>query len=133
MRWRFMSRISIDKNVTIIIVDVFLQNKGIQKKVRMALDTGASYVMIPWDVAEALNLEPALSSEKIETVPASGVEKAPVVTIEIINVLGCEAARVKALVHDLPAKSYVDGLLGLSFLKNFNITLNFKEGILKIE
>ena len=32
-----------------------------------------------------------------------------------------------------PAKSYVDGLLGLSFLRNFNLHIGFKEGYLELE
>ncbi|MBI4162178.1 MAG: hypothetical protein HY513_00715 [Candidatus Aenigmarchaeota archaeon] len=34
---------------------------------------------------------------------------------------------------EIPPKSYIDGLLGLSFLRNFNINMNFKEGALEIE
>jgi len=55
------------------------------------------------------------------------------VSFDSVRVLGKEAKNVKAIVHDLPAKSYVDGLLGLSFLRNFNVHLNFKEGTLEID
>jgi hypothetical protein len=36
------------------------------------------------------------------------------------------------VVHDLPPKSRVDGLLGLSFLSNFNIHLLLRDGLLEI-
>jgi len=42
-------------------------------------------------------------------------------------------SNVKAIVHDLPAKSYVDGLLGLSFLRNFELNINFREGCLELK
>jgi clan AA aspartic protease (TIGR02281 family) len=100
---------------------------------KMALDTGATYVMISWDMAEKLELKPELSRERIETVTASGVEKAPLVELPSVSVLGKEARNIKAIVHDLPPKSYVDGLLGLSFLRNFNLQINFREGYLEIE
>ena len=35
--------------------------------------------------------------------------------------------------NDLPEKSYVDGLLGLSFLKRFRLYLDFQTGILELE
>ncbi|MBI2448978.1 retroviral-like aspartic protease family protein [Candidatus Pacearchaeota archaeon] len=128
-----MGKINFDRELSVIVVDVFIEHNGIQKKVRMALDTGATYVMIPWEVAEILSLQPQLLQEKIDMVTASGVEKVPIATLSRIKVNKSEAHNVKAIVHDLPSKSYVDGLLGLSFLRNFNVHLDFKEGILEIK
>jgi len=65
-------------------------------------------------------------------ITVSGVEKTPIVTLEAVSVAGNEIRNIKALVHDLPPKSYVDGLLGLSFLKNFNIYFNFEQGFLEL-
>jgi predicted aspartyl protease len=65
-------------------------------------------------------------------VTASGVERAPLITLESVSLGGEEVKEVQALVHDLPPRSYVDGLLGLSFLRNFRVSLNFKEGILEL-
>ena len=55
-----------------LVVDFFLQHGTSQRKVRMAVDTGASCVMIPWDVALALSLSLETSTEKVEMVTASG-------------------------------------------------------------
>lgn len=122
-----------DPNASVIVVDVELENNSRKTTKRMALDTGATYILFPWDVASLLGIKPEFAEERIETVTASGVEKVPLVQIGSVRVLGKEAKNVKAIVHDLPAKSYVDGLLGLSFLRNFNVRLNFKEGILEID
>ena len=128
-----MGKINFDKELNVIVVDVFIEHNGIQKKVRMALDTGATYVMIPWEVAEILKLQPQLLQEKIDMVTASGVEKVPLVTLSHMKVGNSEAHDVKAMIHDLPAKSYVDGLLGLSFLRNFNVHLDFRDSMLEIK
>ncbi len=98
----------------------------------MALDTGATYVIIPWDVAELVGYKPELSKEKTTMVTASGVESAPIIELKSISVLGKKAFNIKAIVHDLPPKSYVDGLLGLSFLKNFELRINFKKSELEL-
>lgn len=127
-----MAKIKIDKNQQIIVLDVVLQGRFVETA-QMALDTGASYLMIPWRIAKVLDLQPELSQEKVETVTASGTEIVPVITIPLVKVLGKESKNIKALVHDLPSKSYVDGLLGLSYLKHFNVHLNFKDGILEID
>lgn len=128
-----MGKLNFDKesNVIIVYVEIRVGDKIVRPK--MALDTGATYTMIPWEIAEALGLQPEISKEKIEMITASGIEKAPIITLEKVSVAGEEAANIKAIAHDLPARSYVDGLLGLSFLKNFNLSINFKEGILEID
>ena len=77
----------------------------------MALDTGSTYVLIPWDIAEALGYEPAYSKRKVDITTASGTEKAPLITVKRVSVLGKEVRDVACVVHDLPETSRVDGLL----------------------
>lgn len=127
-----MGKINFDKEQNVIVVYVEIKVKDKIVRPKMALDTGATYTMIPWDIAEALGLQPEISRERTEMITASGIEKVPIVSLDKVNVAGKEIENIKAIVHDLPAKSYVDGLLGLSFLRNFNINLNFKEGFLEI-
>ena len=82
----------------------------------MALDTGATYTMIPWEIAEALGYKPEMSKEKVTLITASGVETAPLIEIKKIKFLGEGLDNVAVVCHDLPPKSYVTGLLGSSFL-----------------
>ncbi len=63
----------------------------------------------------------------------SGIEKAPLITIDKVTVLGKDADNVDCVVHDLPEMSKVDGLLGLSFLKRFRVSIDFRNGRLEIE
>ena len=105
-----MARISFLKNQNVIITDVLIQSGSIKKRVKMALDTGATYVMVPWQIAEVLGLKPELSRNRIEMITASGVEKVPIVHLPVVRVGQCVVKNVKAMVHDLPVKSYVDGL-----------------------
>lgn len=121
------------KSSIIVITPTLVGINGKKKKIDMALDTGATYTMIPWDLAEVLGYAPELSKERIELITASGVEKSPLITLNSLSVLQKNAKDVKTIVHDLPPKSYVDGLLGLSFLRNFEIRLNFKKGVLEID
>lgn len=107
----------------IILLELKIEGIDGVRTLKVALDTGATYVMIPWDIAEILGYEPGLSKERINMTTASGVEKVPLITLNSVKVLGKKAENVKAIVHDLPPRSYVDGLLGLSFLRNFRICL----------
>lgn len=95
-----MATLKFDKEVSVIVVYVKIKAQDIVLEPKMALDTGATYVMISWDMAEKLGLKPELSRERIETVTASGVEKVPLVELPYVSVLGKEARNIKAIVYD---------------------------------
>jgi len=99
----------------------------------MVLDTGATYTMIPWYIAEELGYNPAASKEFISMTTASGTIEAPLITIDCVSILDMPIENQKVIVHNLPESSHVDGLLGLSYLKHFKLTIDFKKGILALE
>lgn len=128
-----MPKFRFDTKTSVIILNVLLEgNDNSKQKIRVALDTGATYTMIPWKSAEILGLEPELSKEKIDIITASGVEKAPLVTLKSIIVLGKRIEGVEVVVHDLPPKSCVDGLLGLKSLVELELKVDFSAGILEV-
>lgn len=49
-----------------------------------------------------------------------------------MSALGKEVGDVDCVGHDLPEMSRVDGLLGLSFLKRFRVSIGFRDGNLEI-
>jgi len=132
MQLHSMSKFKFNIKAPIIILTVSLEGqKGFKQKIKMALDTGVTYTMIPWKTAEILGLEPELSKEKVEIITASGMEKAPLVTLKSLVVLGKKIENVEVIVHDLPPKSYVDGLLGLKSLVELRLKIDFNDGLLE--
>lgn len=69
----------------------------------------------------------------ILTTTASTTESVPQVIIPKVSVLGEEIEAVDGLVKDLPSAAGVDGLLGMSFIKHFNVEINFDQGKLTLE
>ena len=128
-----MGTICIEKEAPIISLYVGIRVGEKIVRPKMALDNGATYTMVSWDLAEVLNLRPEISHRRIQIITASGIEAAPVLTVNSMKALGEKAKNVNIIIHDLPSKNYVDGLLGLSFLKNFNVNINFRKGVLSIE
>lgn len=122
-----------DISAPVIIVEPELEGEDVNEIIKMALDTGATYTMLPWKIARVLGLKPEVSERRIDIITASGVESVPLVNLKSIRLLDKKVSNIDVVIHDLPPKSYVDGLLGLSFLRNFNLHLNFKEGYLEIE
>jgi clan AA aspartic protease (TIGR02281 family) len=128
-----MAKIKFDRQSPVIAIDITLESEGgIKRRIRVALDTGATYTMIPWEIAEALGYKPEMSKEKVTLITASGVETAPLIEIKKIRFLGEELDNVSVVCHDLPPKSYVTGLLGSSFLRHFKITIDYPKGVFEI-
>jgi clan AA aspartic protease (TIGR02281 family) len=126
-------RISLNKEEPIILIRVELIGEVGWYEIEMALDTGSTYTIIPWGVAERLGYDPATSVERVALTTASTIEKAPLITLKSMRIDDIEIDNVKVVVHDLPPKSRIDGLLGLSFLKHFNTDIHFKRKTLEIK
>lgn len=98
----------------------------------LVLDTGASLVVLPWKLVTMIGIK-IDPTKTVRTTTATTVETVPEVIIPKMDVLGKTVKSVKALIKDLPPESPADGLLGLSFLKNFKLTLDFKNGVMTLE
>lgn len=123
-----------DPRRNIILVEARIEGeKNRWTSLQMALDTGASLTVIPWSAAEMLGFDPARSRRRMRFMTGSGMEAAPVLTVDAVEVLGVQISRVPVLCHDLPQRSLVDGLLGLSFLKHCRLSIDFPGGVLDLE
>lgn len=97
----------------------------------MILDTGSSFVTLPYDLATSIGL-PIDLTNTVRLTSASTVETRPKIVIPEISVLGKRIKNVEAIIKDLPPEAPADGLLGLSFLKHFKLTIDFKKGLLEL-
>jgi aspartyl protease family protein len=116
-----------------IVLFITICHGTIKRRLKMVLDTGATYCMIPWHIAEELGYKPALLKESIAVHTANGQIHVPIITVESIMVLGKTVKNCKVLIHDLPETSRVDGLIGLSFLKKCKVMIDFRKGVLELE
>ena len=101
------------------IISVYTEITGPRAKriIKMALDTGASFTMIPPEKIIATGHKIPTSPEKmIRIFTASGIEYIPLVTISSLSCLGVTVRNINVVSHNLPPESSVEGLLGLNFL-----------------
>jgi clan AA aspartic protease (TIGR02281 family) len=98
-----------------VVVDQFLKS-------RLLVDTGATFTVISTAMARqlALNLD---NAALIPLQSASGVFLAPLTKVKSIAVGDAIAQDVEVVVHDI-APGSTGGLLGMSFLDNFQVTIN---------
>ena len=90
-------------------------------RTRLLLDTGAEFTVLSTVAARRL----ALNLENAAVIPlrsASGVFFAPMLKVQSIAVGDAVAYDVEVIVHD--ATPGLDGLLGMSFLDNFLVTIS---------
>jgi len=95
------------------------------------VDTGATYCALTKATADRLGLTAGPVSSIIELRTASGSIKAPLLLVDLIQVGGAEARNVEAIILDRPDESSaVGGILGLSFLNQFKVEIDQKEGVM---
>jgi aspartyl protease family protein len=99
---------------------------------RLALDTGATGTLVNIGMLVAIGYDPALTANRIQVTTGSGVEYAPLITVDQIIALGQERINFPVLCHTLPPSASVDGLLGLDFLRDQYLTIDFRSGQLKL-
>jgi clan AA aspartic protease (TIGR02281 family) len=121
---REVSIVPLKKNTQALMLEATLNNQAIGTFI---LDTGATYTSISREMAEALNLD-LENAPKVRITTANGRIEVPKVVIEKLNVNGLEAHNVEATVIDIRKGSSFSGLLGLSFIKKFKLTIDPQAG-----
>ncbi len=125
--------LSFDSKEGLVIVPTRLWGPARDTVVRLALDTGATGSLLNWDVLVLLGYDPAIEAERLQVTTGSGVEFVPRIPLERIEALGLTRRDFPILCHTLPPSARVDGLLGLDFLRQHRLTVDFREGVVTLD
>ena len=107
-------------------------NIGDFRNVIVALDTGASDTSIPIKVALDLGYDLSNPKHTVRLTTGSGTVPAKIVTVRRLTAIGEAVENIDVLCHDLPAESTIDGVLGLNFLRHFDVNISFSTGTLEL-
>ncbi len=99
----------------------------------MALDTGASDTSIPTKVALDLGYDLSNPKHRVRLTTGSGTVPAKIITVRKLTAIGESVENIDILCHDLPAESTIDGVLGLNFLRHFDVNISFSTGIIELQ
>jgi clan AA aspartic protease (TIGR02281 family) len=103
------------------------------REARLILDTGASHTIVSPNVAREMGLFSDSLSTSVTVKTAGGPVQAEVLTLAAIRVGQAEAQNVPVGVFEIPdAPAGVDGLLGLTFLSRFLVTIDPDRGELSL-
>ena len=120
-----------------VMVETTLNKKV---KANLMLDTGSSFIVLSSKVAVGLGVGVSIKpkvGDVVEMVLADGRKvKALKITLDSVSVQGSEIKKVEAVVLPEQENNDVlthDGLLGMSFLKNFSFKIDQKNNKLVLE
>jgi clan AA aspartic protease (TIGR02281 family) len=92
---------------------------------RVILDTGASHTILSHAIARDLGLFSRRPVASVTMHTVGGSVQADMVQVDSIRIAGAEVRDSIAAIHDLPeTPSDIEGLLGLSVLRQFEVTLD---------
>jgi clan AA aspartic protease (TIGR02281 family) len=104
-----------------------------EREVKLIVDTGADLTILSSSVVRDLGLGSSAGGQRVTLSTAGGSVQADLIRVPRVAVGTAEATNVSAAVHDLPdAPGGADGLLGLSFLEKFLVTLDAQKGELSL-
>jgi aspartyl protease family protein len=103
------------------------------REAKLIVDTGANITVLSRKVAQEAGILPSsyISTTTLNT--AGGPVQADVARLDTLAVGSAAVSQVSVAIHDLPdAPTGVDGLLGLTFLERFVVTLDTQKGELQL-
>lgn len=115
-----VSVVPLKSSTQALLVEATLNSKGTGVFI---LDTGATYTSISREMAEELGLD-LENAPTVRITTANGRIEVPKVILHSVTVNGLEARDVEATVIDIRKGSSFSGLLGLSFIKKFKLTID---------
>ncbi len=101
--------------------------------VRLALDTGAMDSMISASALFILGYDSSFIKDRIQLTTGSGVKWVPRMVLSQINALDLTRKDYSVLCHTLPSSATVDGVLGLDFLRDHKLEIDFRKGLVNLE
>ena len=93
----------------------------------LLIDTRAKYTIISEELAQRLNILLSTQTSEVHFHFNGRTLKAPLVNLSSIKVGGLEVWNVPTLIWDFSSSPQIDGVLGISFLKHFQVEIKDNE------
>ena len=120
------SLISFDRRAALIVVPVTIKVGTEIAEYKFAVDTGATISLMDIDLLSDIGYKQQDSIRTTYTVTASKTETVYEFSLDNIMAIGLLRRNFKVISRALPAELGIDGLLGLNFFKDKELTIDFK-------
>jgi len=117
-----------DPNDTLIIVTARIWGPHGDKHLSLALDTAATQTHVVPEFLDEIGYGPQHGDQITSVTSAIGNEPGYMMPVSRFSALGFTLTDFRLHVHDLPETLGIQGLLGLSFLRQFDYEIRSAEG-----
>ncbi|MEG4865475.1 MULTISPECIES: retropepsin-like aspartic protease family protein [unclassified Microcoleus] len=93
-------------------------------RVRLLVDTGSSFTILPVQVLQNLGYDTGNPLRRQELVTGQGRIYIPVINVSWFNCVGKLIENFDVVAHDIPPNIRIDGLLGMDFLTRFQAVIS---------
>jgi predicted aspartyl protease len=97
---------------------------NIYRGIRLLVDTGATYTVLPVGFLSTLGYDVSNSTRKIPIAAAGGILQVPLVEVKRFSCLGCSADNFAIVALNLPLNSAISGLIGMDFLVRYRAVID---------
>ena len=114
----------------LMVTSAYIRGPQRDSHLRLLVDTGSVYTILKRNLLETAGYFPTSAKEFRFIVTGSKVERLPRLCLQQFSCLGQVIESYHVLSHDFPIEigRYVDGLLGMNFLKQFPIEIRPQSG-----
>jgi predicted aspartyl protease len=115
-----------------IIVEAEVSGPVKATTTRLILDTGTTTTLIDSSVLIAIGYDPELVTQRVPVVTVDGTSLAPRIMLNRLSALGQHRLGLPVVCRDMPMESGVYGLLGLDFLRETVLSIDFRHGRIEL-
>jgi hypothetical protein len=115
-----------------ILVEVTATGPAETTDLKLVLDTGATTSLIDLTTLLLLGIDPSQPLRHLRMTTGSSIHVVPVVILTRLGALGQNRIGFPVIAHALPKGTGADGLLGLDFLKDHVLTIDFPARVIRL-
>jgi predicted aspartyl protease len=127
-----MTRYPLERAGKLLLTKAAISGPAGIRVVRLLVDTGSTYTILPVEVLESVGCSPAASTDHVRLITGSGYLIAPRMQVSWLQCLGQKVDQMAVVAHTLPFGSLVDGLLGMDLLGPLNAQILITEGVIEM-
>jgi len=102
-------------------------------RVRLLVDTGSSFTILPVQVLQNLGYDTRNPLRRQELVTGQGRIYVPVINVSWFNCVGQLIENFEIVAHDIPPNIRIDGLLGMDFLTRFQAVISVSDAEIRFQ
>ena len=100
--------------------------------IRLLIDTGASYTVIPIPILKRINYDVENPIKRKKIITANGAIDVPIIVVPAFNCMGIKQKEFSVVGLNLPVNSFTDGLLGMDFLREAKAVIDIAKAEIRL-